>query len=83
MHYIADLHVHSHYSRATSKDLTLESLHQWAQIKGIDIIGTGDFTHPQWFKTLQTKLLPDGRGFFRLKDPPQTSILPGLECPYP
>ena len=79
MPYIADLHVHSHYSRATSKDLTLESLYQWAQIKGIDVVGTGDFTHPQWFQTLQTKLVPDGSGFFRLKHPPQTPALPGLQ----
>lgn len=79
MPYIADLHVHSHYSRATSKDLNLESLYQWAQIKGIDVVGTGDFTHPKWFQELQTKLVPDGSGFFRLKHPPQTPALPGLK----
>lgn len=78
MHYIADLHVHSHYSRATSKDLHLESLYQWAQIKGIDVVGTGDFTHPQWLQELQKKLVPDGNGFFRLKHPPPA--LPGLKC---
>lgn len=70
MYYVADLHVHSHYSRATSKDLNLESLYQWANIKGIDVVGTGDFTHPQWFQTLQEKLVPDGTGFYRLKNPP-------------
>ncbi len=79
MHYIADLHVHSHYSRATSKDLNLESLYQWAQIKGIDVVGTGDFTHPQWFQELKTKLIAEGNGFFRLKNPPQTPALPGLK----
>lgn len=79
MPYVADLHVHSHYSRATSKDLNLESLYQWAQIKGIDVVGTGDFTHPQWFQELQTKLVPDGSGFFRLKHPPKTPALPGLK----
>ncbi|MHA7877452.1 MAG: endonuclease Q family protein [Bacteroidota bacterium] len=67
MHYIADLHVHSHYSRATSKDLNLVSLCQWAQIKGIDVVGTGDFTHPQWLQVLRDQLVPDGCGFFRLK----------------
>ncbi len=77
MPYIADLHVHSHYSRATSKDLHLESLYQWAQIKGIDVVGTGDFTHPQWLRELQTKLVPEDNGFFRLKHPPPT--LPGLK----
>jgi len=55
MFYIADLHVHSHYSRATSKDLNLESLYQWARAKGIHVVGTGDFTHPLWFKELQEK----------------------------
>ena len=70
MYYIADLHVHSHYSRATSKDLNLEALYQWANIKGINIVGTGDFTHPQWFQTLQEKLIPDGTGFYQLKNPP-------------
>lgn len=78
MRYIADLHVHSHYSRATSKDLNLESLYQWAQIKGIDVVGTGDFTHPQWFQELQDKLVPDGSGFFRLRHPPKTPGLSGL-----
>ena len=59
MRYIADLHVHSHYSRATSKNLNLESLYQWAKIKGINVVGTGDFTHPEWFAELKEKLQPD------------------------
>ncbi|MEM7383230.1 MAG: UvrD-helicase domain-containing protein [Bacteroidota bacterium] len=70
MYYVADLHVHSHYSRATSKDLNLASLYQWANIKGIDVVGTGDFTHPQWFQTLQEELVPDGTGLYQLKNPP-------------
>lgn len=70
MYYVADLHVHSHYSRATSKDLNLETLYQWANIKGIDVVGTGDFTHPHWFQVLQAKLVPDGTGFYKLKNPP-------------
>lgn len=78
MRYIADLHVHSHYSRATSKDLNLESLYQWAKIKGINVVGTGDFTHPEWFAELREKLEPDGNGFFTLKEPPQTSGLAGV-----
>jgi PHP family Zn ribbon phosphoesterase len=45
--FIADLHIHSYLSRATSKDLTLEQLHRWAQLKGIRVVGTGDFTHPR------------------------------------
>lgn len=79
MFYIADLHIHSHYSRATSKDLNLETLYQWARVKGIHVVGTGDFTHPQWFKELQEKLEPDGNGLFRLKNPPATPALPGMK----
>lgn len=79
MFYIADLHVHSHYSRATSKDLNLESLYQWARAKGIHVVGTGDFTHPLWFKELQEKLEPDGSGLFRLKNPPADPALPGMK----
>lgn len=78
MFYIADLHLHSHYSRATSKDLNLESLYQWARIKGIHVVGTGDFTHPEWFKELKEKLEPDGTGLFRLKNPP--ADVPGFKC---
>jgi len=70
MYYIADLHVHSSYSRATSKTLNLETLYQWAAIKGIHVVGTGDFTHPRWFQELQEKLIPDGNGFYKLKNPP-------------
>lgn len=79
MQYIADLHVHSHYSRATSKDLNLESLYQWAKIKGINVVGTGDFTHPAWFAELREKLQPDGNGFFTLKNPPDDSAIPGIQ----
>ncbi len=79
MRYIADLHVHSHYSRATSKDLNLESLYQWAKIKGINVVGTGDFTHPEWFAELKEKLHPDGNGFFTLKNPPDDPAIPGIK----
>lgn len=53
---IADLHIHSHYSRATSKDMTIEGLAKNAAIKGIDILGTGDFTHPKWLSEIRKKL---------------------------
>lgn len=65
---IVDLHIHSHYSRATSKDCTLEGLYRWGKIKGINIIGTGDFTHPEWFAEIHEKLQPDGNGLFKLCD---------------
>ncbi|MEK6538841.1 MAG: hypothetical protein AABZ46_06935 [Nitrospirota bacterium] len=56
MRFIADLHIHSPYSRATSKDMEIESLCKWAQLKGLTVIGTGDFTHPKWFSNLKDKL---------------------------
>ncbi len=65
---IVDLHIHSHYSRATSPQMNIASLYKWGKIKGIHIIGTGDFTHPAWFKELQEKLEPAEPGLFRLKD---------------
>ncbi|MEA3475758.1 MAG: UvrD-helicase domain-containing protein [Candidatus Cloacimonadota bacterium] len=68
MKFIGDFHIHSHYSRATSKRLTPEYLNYWAQVKGIKIIGTGDFTHPGWLKELKDKLLPAEQGLFKLKN---------------
>jgi len=68
MHYIADLHIHSPFSRATSKSSDLFGLAGWARIKGIHLIGTGDFTHPGWFAHLQENLCEAEPGLFRLKD---------------
>ncbi|MEW6109416.1 MAG: endonuclease Q family protein [Nitrospirota bacterium] len=68
MRFIADLHIHSKYSRATSRDMSPESLWKWAQLKGITVIGTGDFTHPEWIKELKEKTEPAGRGVFTIKD---------------
>lgn len=68
MELIVDLHTHSHYSRATSKESTLEGLYRWGKIKGINIIGTGDFTHPSWFKELGEKVDPAEGGLFKLKE---------------
>ena len=56
MNFIADLHIHSHYSRATSKQLNFEQLFKWAQIKGITVVGTGDITHPGWLDEIKQKL---------------------------
>ena len=67
MRYIADLHIHSHYSRATSKASNLHGLAAWAAVKGIGVVATGDFTHPGWFAHLQECLEPVEPGFFRLK----------------
>ncbi len=68
MKFIADLHVHSHYSRATSSDMCPEGIWKWAQLKGVRVIGTGDFTHPEWLKELDSKLEPLGNGLFALKN---------------
>ncbi len=67
MLFYADLHIHSKYSRATSKDCDLEHLAMWAQKKGLGLIATGDFTHPAWFNEIKEKLIPDGSGAYRLK----------------
>ncbi|MCC6502268.1 MAG: DNA helicase UvrD [Deltaproteobacteria bacterium] len=67
MRIIADLHIHSSYSRATSLDMGLDSLAQWAEKKGISLIGTGDFTHPAYFASIEEKLEPAGPGLFVLK----------------
>jgi PHP family Zn ribbon phosphoesterase len=66
--YIADLHIHSPYSRATSKSSNLAGLAAWSAVKGIDVIGTGDFTHPGWFRELRENLKPAEPGFFKLKN---------------
>ena len=80
--YIADLHIHSPYSRATSRDSTLAGLAAWAGIKGIQIVGSGDFTHPGWFATLKESLEPAEPGLFRLKSGAALpSPLPGLTSP--
>jgi uncharacterized protein (TIGR00375 family) len=64
---IVDFHIHSHFSRATSKNADLEGLYRWGKLKGITIIGTGDFTHPGWFSELREKLEPAEGGLFRLR----------------
>jgi uncharacterized protein (TIGR00375 family) len=67
MKFIADFHVHSKYSRATSKDMDVESMAKWASLKGVGLLGTGDFTHPFYFAELKQKLRPLGNGLFALK----------------
>ncbi len=67
MKFIADLHIHSRYSRATAKDLDLEHLYHAAQVKGISVVGTGDFTYPAWIEEIETKLLETEPGLFSLK----------------
>jgi len=71
MKYVADLHIHSKFSRATSREMTLDTLARWAKVKGISLLATGDFTHPEWLFLAKEKLVPTGNGFFQLK-----SLLP-------
>jgi len=66
--FVADLHVHSYLSRATSKNLNLVEIHRWAQRKGIAVVATGDFTHPRWFAELRDQLVPTGGGLFALRE---------------
>jgi len=67
MQFIADFHVHSKFSRATAKNFDLENLYIAAQLKGITVVGTGDFTHPGWFAEIREKLEPAEEGLFKLK----------------
>src|SRR5207237_4108700 len=67
--FVADLHIHSRYSRACSRDLDLPTLAWWARRKGITLLGTGDFTHPAWFDHLREHLVPAEPGLFRLDTP--------------
>ncbi len=66
--YIADLHIHSRYSRATSRDCVPQSLDFWARRKGIRLIGTGDFTHPAWRDELSEQLVPAEEGLYMLRN---------------
>ncbi|MFH0926886.1 MAG: UvrD-helicase domain-containing protein [bacterium] len=79
MQFIADLHIHSRYSRATSRDCNPENLYKSACLKGINIVGTGDFTHPGWISELKEKLEPAEEGLFKLKD--EVKITKELEIP--
>ncbi|MBN1672931.1 MAG: UvrD-helicase domain-containing protein [Kiritimatiellae bacterium] len=74
MAFYADLHIHSKYSRATSRDCDLEHLAFWAARKGISVIGTGDFTHPAWFGEIQEKLVPAEPGLFCLRADLQRAV---------
>ena len=76
--FIADLHVHSRFSRATSKNLTPRNLAAWASVKGIQLLATGDFTHPGWLEMISDQLKSVENGFFRLKD--QSGL--GQELPW-
>ncbi|MEW6327148.1 MAG: UvrD-helicase domain-containing protein [Thermodesulfobacteriota bacterium] len=81
MEFIADLHIHSYLSRATAKNLNLEHLNLWAQLKGITVVGTGDFTHPQWFSEIKEKLEPAEPGLLKLR--PELANATAKQVPTP
>ncbi len=68
MKFVADLHLHSKYSRAVSQQMTLPNMANWAKLKGINVLATGDFTHPFWFDALKTNLEDVGNGLFKIKN---------------
>ncbi len=80
MRFIADFHIHSKYSRATSKEMNLEELDRWADNKGILVMGTGDFTHPIWFSEIKEKLEPAESGLFKLKKEYKKPTLKGTSA---
>lgn len=86
MKFVADFHLHSKYSRATSRDMDLENLDKWAKVKGIKVLGTGDFTHPEWLKSLKEKLEPAEPGLFKLKTEKSDTrfiLTAEISCVYP
>lgn len=67
--FYSDLHIHSRYSRATSKKLSIRNLAAWAAMKGLDVLGTGDFTHPGWLQEIEDNLIQEQSGLLKLKEP--------------
>ncbi|MBW2988589.1 endonuclease Q family protein, partial [Candidatus Woesearchaeota archaeon] len=68
MEIIADLHIHSRFSRGCSSQITVDNLEKWGRIKGVDLLGTGDFSHPEWLKELKEKLVEDGTGILKTRN---------------
>ncbi len=81
MEFIADLHIHSRFSRATAKNLNFENLYMAARLKGISVVATGDFTHPAWFSEILEKLVPAEPGVFKLKQELESSCDKRLPFP--
>jgi len=67
MKFAADFHIHSRFSRATSQEMNVIALARWARIKGITVLGTGDFTHPRWLAELKSTLEPAESGLFKIR----------------
>lgn len=85
MKFIADFHIHSKYSRATSPLMDLENIAKAAETKGLQVIGTGDFTHPAWFDELKEQLVPAEQGLYKLKNqenPTRFILTAEISCIY-
>ena len=67
MQFVIDVHLHSRFARATSRELNPSNLHKWSALKGVDVVGTGDYTHPEWFAELSEQLEPAEEGLYQLK----------------
>lgn len=79
MAYVADLHIHSRFSRACSQKLNIPNLVEWAKLKGINLLGTGDFLHPLWLMELKSQLKEDGSGFLSYSKDPSVKFLLTVE----
>jgi len=79
MSYVADLHIHSRYSRACSQQLNIPNLISWAKLKGIDVLGTADCLHPLWFAELKNQLKDDGSGFLSYSGDPSVKFVLTVE----
>jgi uncharacterized protein (TIGR00375 family) len=85
MRFVGDFHIHSKYSRATSPSMDLQNLNNWARIKGINVLGTGDFTHPKWFESIKQELSPAEQGLFKLcglNSPTRFILTSEISCIY-
>ena len=67
MQFVIDVHLHSRFARATSRELNPSNLHKWSALKGVDVVGTGDYTHPEWFAELSEQLEPTEEGLYQLE----------------
>jgi uncharacterized protein (TIGR00375 family) len=75
MRVVSDLHIHSRYSRATSERMCLEEIARFSRIKGLNLVGTGDFTHPKWLNEMQERLAPDGdTGLYKIAGNPELPV---------
>ena len=78
MRFVADIHLHSRFSRSTSRDLNPQALYKWANLKGLNVIGTGDFTHPVWLQELKDMLAPAEEGLYQLRASHRAQVDPDI-----